>query len=112
MNGSSKKRLALFVLLDLSPNQHVYFMAIFRPSFGVAKHIRLVVFVYAFYKLREEKKTRDEKNKKNRLWYSILEMIYISALWSEHYTILGRVTTSFWVVHKAIDMGSFTTPTI
>jgi hypothetical protein len=37
--GSNKKRLALFVFLDLSPNQHVYFMAIFRSSLGVAKHI-------------------------------------------------------------------------
>jgi hypothetical protein len=37
--GSSKKRLALFVLLCLSPNQHVYFMAIFWSSLGVVKHI-------------------------------------------------------------------------
>jgi hypothetical protein len=40
MNGSNKERSALFILLDLSPNQHVYFMAIFCSPFGVAKHIR------------------------------------------------------------------------
>jgi hypothetical protein len=39
MNGSSKERSALFVLLDLSPNQHVYFIAIFCTSLDVAKHI-------------------------------------------------------------------------
>jgi hypothetical protein len=37
--GSSKKRSALFVLLCLSPNQLVYFMAIFRSSLVVAKRI-------------------------------------------------------------------------
>jgi hypothetical protein len=74
MNGSSKKRLALFVLLWLSPNQPIYrvflFMAICYSSFAFA--------IYSTsYEKKRKQGMKQQTKEKNKACYSILEVIYI-----------------------------------